>query len=194
MTEELQKPCKEFPFRRRSAPGYLGAASYQPEDFLAPHWYGQVHLPCHMTVDWRKTGDDREAAIESAPACDGFARMCANSCKMPHNQQDAERVAAYMDSAGDELFDDPDVFKWYSEFVEHHRDPHSEDAEAKQYEIRSKLPETESEMVGVYWIVQVINGYEYLIDQFSGTKTREGSIDAAKAKAEQRLKELRGAA
>ena len=112
---DLSKPCRECPFRRKSAPGWLGEASGDPGLFIAAHWHGDVHLPCHMTVDWERNGAEK---AESQPTCFGFAQMCRNSAKLPINPMDAAAVRA-LDA------DHEQIFSHIGQFIEHHQqDPH----------------------------------------------------------------------
>lgn len=104
-------PCKECPFRRESAAGYLGAASGQPMEFVGPHWEGHARLPCHMQVDWEAENCQEQA--QKAPLCQGFLIMAKNSAKMPYNPEVAQAVRET----------EPDrelVFSFLHEFKEHH--------------------------------------------------------------------------
>lgn len=106
-------PCVECPFRRTSAPGYLGEASYQPMAFIGPHWMGEAKLPCHMQVDWLAL--DRQAQIEKSHTCVGYAIMNKNTAKMPRNAADADTVRKT--EANHEL-----IFSNLGEFIEHHKE------------------------------------------------------------------------
>lgn len=106
--------CRECPFRRDSAPGYLGEASYDPESFLAPHWHAEAPLPCHMHVDW-----ERDAEQQDAPLCRGLMVMMRNSAKMPTDPGLVEiRNAITPDR---EAF-----FAFPHEFKQHHTKPEQE--------------------------------------------------------------------
>ena len=49
LKQNLDKPCKECPFRKKSAPGWLGSST--PEGFMATT-LSDVEMPCHLTVDY----------------------------------------------------------------------------------------------------------------------------------------------
>lgn len=100
----MKKPCKECPFRKQSAPGYLGAASWQPELFLS-----QIeHRPmsCHMSVDWEAGEED------SDHVCVGSLQFLKNSCKLPRDKDYAEIVRASERSE--------DIFQNRQQFINHH--------------------------------------------------------------------------
>lgn len=114
MAELCAKECKECPFRRASAPGFLGSSSGDPWDFAAQHVYGDVYLPCHLRVNWEKS-DAQERALE-APVCRGFMTMMKNAGQMPRNP---EMAALYS-----QMPPDPETFfASYKEFHEHHSNP-----------------------------------------------------------------------
>ncbi len=109
----MKRPCSECPFRRLSAPGYLGEASFRPREFLGPHWHGEARLPCHMQVDW--TAPDAQKQAQEAPLCKGLLIMAKNACKRLDNAEAA--------AAKDETEADPDlVFRFESEFHQHHQE------------------------------------------------------------------------
>jgi len=105
-----KKPCAECPFRRESAPGYLGEASYDPQGFIGPHWYAGVPLPCHMTVD----NESRVPVLsQDFKLCAGFLIMAKNSAKIPEHPE--VRIAR------DEMEPDRVAVFWHiGEFIEHH--------------------------------------------------------------------------
>lgn len=107
--------CCECPFRRESAPGYLGEASYDPEGFIAPHWYGGLPLPCHLEIDWEASDNPKMLAIVAgAPTCHGYARMMRNCAKLPHDRKSADELRQI--SANSVRF-----FANLREFCEHHK-------------------------------------------------------------------------
>ena len=71
-------PCRECPFKRDSAPGWLGAS--EPGEFLALA-DSDNRAPCHMHVNYDKPDWERQAAV--APQCVGRAVFMANRCKLP---------------------------------------------------------------------------------------------------------------
>ena len=108
-----RKPCSQCPYRRRSAPGWLGAAT--PQQFLAST-LGEEHMPCHAAVDY----DDpawRESQYPQAPMCAGSLVFMANTSKLPRDPSLAAAVRQ-VDADHDTVFSRPD------EFLDHHADPH----------------------------------------------------------------------
>lgn len=96
-------PCKECPWKRASAQGWLG--SHTPGNFLALSDQG-AHLPCHLHVNYDEKDWEEKAA--KAPQCAGHAIFLANRCKRP---------------TGYQLAGSPDhqlVFTRPHEFVAHH--------------------------------------------------------------------------
>lgn len=98
------KPCKECPFRRESAPGYLGHNTLDDFAMLA---MSERHTPCHMTVNYRDPA--WEFKQDKAPQCVGRATMWANTCKMPRDPQ-------LLRAAPDKTV----VFSSLAEFTAHH--------------------------------------------------------------------------
>lgn len=105
--------CKECPFKRDSCAGYLGEMSYKPEEFLNPHWHGEEPLHCHMMVDWE--AEDRKAALERADLCRGLLIFAKNSCKTFKNRE-LEKCRQDIDK------NTVDIFHWYPEFLNHHKE------------------------------------------------------------------------
>ncbi len=97
-------PCHECPWRRVSAPGWLGASS--PEEFVATS-EAEYRMPCHIHVDYEC--EDWEEQAEEVPQCAGRAIHFANRCKRPRNPDllvlPADRV---------------NVFTQTKEFLDHH--------------------------------------------------------------------------
>lgn len=95
--------CADCPWKRTSAPGWLGAS--EPGEFLAQA-DSLPRMPCHLHVNYE--ADDWEAKAETAPQCAGLAIFMANRCKLP---------------AADQLklpADRETVFSRPHEFVAHH--------------------------------------------------------------------------
>ncbi len=109
-----EEVCKECPFRRKSAPGYLGAASYDPHAFLAPHYHGDLRLPCHMRVDWDNRKKNKKGFTpEDAPLCRGFVIFMKNNVKYADNPE----VRAAMETVE---VDRENILGWQHEFIDHH--------------------------------------------------------------------------
>lgn len=113
MCNRLKKACRECPFKRNSAPGYLGTESYQPELFIAPYWVGPAKPPCHMRVDYER--DDIANQIRNAPVCFGFATICKNTAKLPINTAAADMVRS-IEPNTDHFFAN------IQEFIKYHSD------------------------------------------------------------------------
>jgi len=96
-------PCNQCPWRRNSAPGYLGASN--PGEFLQTS-DNQVRMPCHLHVDYER--EDWKDQAERAPQCAGRATFQANRCQLP----DPGLLRLPKDVEN--------VFQWPHEFVEHH--------------------------------------------------------------------------
>lgn len=78
------KPCRECPFRKKAAAGWLGAAT--PESFIHEIVVAENALPCHLTLDytdpdWKKKWE----AGETGQTCAGALIMAANMCKRPRD-------------------------------------------------------------------------------------------------------------
>lgn len=103
--------CRECPFKRDAAPGWLGAASFKPVEFLAPHWANDVPLPCHLQIDW--DSENSAETLREAHLCKGYLTMLANQHKLPRDTEQAELVNITMP-------DRDNVFAHQLEFVKHH--------------------------------------------------------------------------
>lgn len=119
----VDAPCRGCPFKRSSCPGWLGAASYEPEQFLAPHWYNVVALPCHMSVDWEAM--DAQERATKAPLCRGFLVMAKNACKLPLSTVVADAMKV-VERDTKRFFQSP------HEFNEHHKRPEPKEANGGQ--------------------------------------------------------------
>jgi hypothetical protein len=104
MNDQRKKPCKECPFRRKSAPGWLGRDT--PEGFITTAMADHP-MPCHLEVDYEQKDWRTQAA--SAPLCAGALIFFANTCKL---SRDPERPRLKPDRAN--VFNNP------REFIEHH--------------------------------------------------------------------------
>lgn len=71
-------PCRECPFTRKSAPGWLGAS--EPGEFLALA-DSDLRTPCHSHVNYEAA--DWEEKAKTAPQCVGRSIFLANRCKLP---------------------------------------------------------------------------------------------------------------
>jgi hypothetical protein len=103
----VDKPCKQCPFKRTSAQGYLG--ENRTEDFVQAAM-GEGKMPCHSTVDytdpqWLSKFLDGKRGTQ----CKGRAIFQANNCKLPRDQE-VLRLKS----------DRKLVFSTSREFTEHH--------------------------------------------------------------------------
>lgn len=102
--------CKECPFKRDSIPGYLGFASYNPDEFIFPIWYGDQQIPCHSEI---RANEDINEVMHSKNHCFGALQMMKNACKSPQNKETALAVSVLK-------VDKETVFQWLPEFTKHH--------------------------------------------------------------------------
>ena len=110
-TMASSRSCRECPFRRTAAAGYLGDVTGDPLSFLNGFALGELYLPCHLLVDW-DAADAEEKADQAGP-CVGALIFLANQCKLPRDQEIAARVRA--------VDPDPDeVFSTAEQFCQHH--------------------------------------------------------------------------
>lgn len=109
----MNNPCKECPFRRTSAAGYLGEASHEPEVFL--NSLEHTPIPCHMIVDWEQASDDELEDACWNNTCVGSLQYLKNQAKLPRNPRYDKLVR--------EALKNPDVFTWKIEFINHHSKP-----------------------------------------------------------------------
>lgn len=112
MKHDRDDPCPQCPFKIGCAAGWLG--SYTPETILASI-LNEIPFPCHITVDydrpnWRET---LNASNTKAQACAGFLIMNRKFAKLPRDPE-AGQHAMRLNK------DHPDVFKLWSDFVDHH--------------------------------------------------------------------------
>lgn len=101
--------CDQCPFRRLSAPGWLG--ENRPEDFAYIATEGQG-IACHSLVD-QENEQRRRQQEKSAARCRGALVMMANSCKLPVSKE----LAALRRT----VQVDPAIFSHEQEFIAHHR-------------------------------------------------------------------------
>lgn len=105
----LKRPCDDCPFRRVSAPGWLGP--WDPNELL--HHLGRGEFPCHKTItDQELTTDD------TLQGCAGAAIFLNNKVERSRHP----RVAEHQDAvAGVDQAIKDSVFQWAHEFLEHHK-------------------------------------------------------------------------
>lgn len=77
--KQHKTPCKECPWKRTSAAGWLGAS--EPGEFLKLSDSGK-RMPCHMAgIDYES--DNWREQAETAPQCAGRAIFLSNRCQLP---------------------------------------------------------------------------------------------------------------
>lgn len=99
LPEPTAKPCRECPWRRESAAGWLG-----PEEWVELA-HSETPIACHLTVS--EDGDWEQDGIRQ---CAGAAQYRKNVCMLPRNSEIA-------------VADEPDrerVFGTPREFLAHH--------------------------------------------------------------------------
>lgn len=100
------QPCNDCPMRRKSMPGWLGAAT--PEQFIQSVHINDV-MPCHQTVDYETDDWESQLVDGSSVACAGVAIYHANVLKSPR-----DRSVRTMKP------DKVSVFASPKEFLDHH--------------------------------------------------------------------------
>ena len=112
MKNNLAKPCNACPFRRASAPGWLGP--WTARDLLAsiPH----ERFPCHKTIDDPLMSYDA-LGLE---ACAGALIYLNNKAELSRDGDIARLQRLFRDAPEDIK---ASVFKWPWEFLEHHKSP-----------------------------------------------------------------------
>lgn len=103
-----QTICAQCPFRRSSAPGWLGSSS--PEEFIDTT-LSENDMPCHMAVDYED--EDWLDKLDSIPRCAGSLVFFRNNCRLP-------RVPELCDAVSKVKADKETVFSFRHEFLEHH--------------------------------------------------------------------------
>ena len=101
-----RSPCGLCPFRRKSAPGWLGAAS--PEEFVDTT-LADADMPCHATVDYTDPEWEEQLHTNDVAFCAGAIIFLRNTCKLSRNSR----------RAGPEA-DREAVFSNRAEFMAHH--------------------------------------------------------------------------
>lgn len=124
----LKRPCAECPWRRDSAPGWLGASN--PEEFLRTFVTAGTDPPCHMTVDYESPR--WQQLIEEAPRCKGNVIFMANHMKSPRNEAFAADVRKTET-------DREEVFTIEAEFLAHHKREPMSDADAKLADVFRRM-------------------------------------------------------
>lgn len=108
----MKRVCTECPFRRESAPGWIGEHKDVREIINIVQFDG--HFPCHMEVTKRTNrGEPFKDAVSESPFCKGALHFMRNSCKRHADPAVQEQV----EKAGKSKA----IFTWPAEMEEHHR-------------------------------------------------------------------------
>jgi hypothetical protein len=112
-----QRPCAECPFRKKSAPGWIGG--HQNVGEIIDIVEAGHKFPCHTRVNrfmeiQRECGcePDFEEACEQSPTCMGALSFLANCLKLPRNPYVALQVRI--------VGKNPDVFSSRKAMTYHH--------------------------------------------------------------------------
>ena len=108
---DLQKPCNQCPFRRESAPGWLGP--WEANELLRALRFLQEPLICHKTI----SEDDWDIVTDNHQACAGAAIFQNNSLALSRDHTTAEYQRELKQIPGQVK---ESVFQRDSEFLEHH--------------------------------------------------------------------------
>lgn len=109
VTVAHKKPCNDCPWRRESAPGWLGG--YEAEWFT-DHIKAELPLVCHSVID-DDDGLSDEERRETLPLCAGALITQKNMCKSPRDPDLAKAVMSVER-------DTTNVFFHPTEFIAHH--------------------------------------------------------------------------
>lgn len=108
MCNQHTTPCAQCPWRRTSAPGYLGNSTTL--EFLSQAEFAP-RMPCHIFIDYEQP--DWQEQIETAPRCAGHAIYLRNRGKLPEDAGTREMVQSVQP-------DRDNVFGFHVEFLRHH--------------------------------------------------------------------------
>jgi hypothetical protein len=111
----VKKQCKQCPFRKTSAPGWLG--EYTAGSVFSSIWKGFPFF-CHTRIDYKRK-DWKERAMKKGPLCVGglvFAnKMRAPEREIQHEPIRIAREKVRLIESSVECMDPKD-------FAEHHKD------------------------------------------------------------------------
>lgn len=106
----MPSPCDECPFRRASAPGWLGEHAH-PREIILHAQHGR--FPCHKSVNFHKdNGLEFDDAVEKAMTCRGSLIYLNNTCSI--SRDDVIRKEQSKIGKSDEVFANA------AQMVEHH--------------------------------------------------------------------------
>lgn len=109
MKTNLTRPCSECPFRRKSAPGWLGP--WEPSEVMTTIRYAS--FPCHRTIPY----DDVSLDHPRLQSCAGAALMLCNMMTLSRDPDITVHQRALRD---DPSADFGAVFASEREFLDHH--------------------------------------------------------------------------
>jgi len=111
---DLRKPCKQCPFRRTSARGWLGP--WSPTDLLLS--LKSTPFPCHLTIK----EDNQSVDDPSLQGCAGAAIFLNQKIERSRCQETAQHQDLCKDDPVSKEAA-PGVFNWSQEFIDHHTMP-----------------------------------------------------------------------
>lgn len=123
MPDVLKEPCNQCPYRRKSAPGFLGKST--PEEFMQSTM-ADYPMPCHKTIDYndKKWKEKWEALIVDDEFDPGLQlsispreKHCAGAAIFFSNISKRTRDKMRPRLPPDEVL----VFNSQKEFIDHHR-------------------------------------------------------------------------
>lgn len=115
MKTTLKKPCKECPFRRESAPGWLGP--WDAWELATTVQY--LQFPCHRTIKADTEFDDPQT--EKMETCAGTTLFLMNQMKMPDDPSSRILRDKFKSLPQGELNElKAGVFSSTDEFMNHH--------------------------------------------------------------------------
>jgi hypothetical protein len=109
MTSQHLTPCDQCPWRKTSAPGWLGSST--PLQFLAQA-ESEIRMPCHCAISYEDPNWKNQ--VEQAPRCAGHATYLRNRCKSPRDPG----LSAFVRQV---TANTQEVFTHAVDFVAHHQ-------------------------------------------------------------------------
>ncbi len=79
--------CKGCPFKKTSAPGWLG--DYNPDEVIDAVWK-EKHFMCHTKINYDDPNWDKK--LDRKPHCAGALQMAKIMCKLPRDKEHSDAV------------------------------------------------------------------------------------------------------
>lgn len=112
MKLDFRKPCNACPFRKCSAPGWLGP--WSPTELLLS--LAVTPFPCHETISGE---GDQLITDDALQGCAGAAIFLNRKCELSRAPETAEHQRLCKDDPISKAAEDT-VFNWSQEFLDHH--------------------------------------------------------------------------